>query len=69
MTDNKKIFEIKLDAEEQALLDSIEQEEWKAVINAKEEAVFARKIGIGRNLTIPPSNTTVHTVTTMLQTL
>ena len=43
MTDNKKMLDIKLDAEEQELLDSIEQEEWKTAINAKEEAVFARK--------------------------
>lgn len=43
MADNKKKFDIKLDAEEQALLDSIEKEEWKTALNAKEEAVIARE--------------------------
>lgn len=42
---NKKTnkFSVKLDPEEQELLDSVERGEWKTVDNAKEEAAFARK--------------------------
>lgn len=43
MVGTDKIFDIKLDAEEQELLESIERGEWKTTSNAKEEATFARE--------------------------
>jgi predicted DNA binding CopG/RHH family protein len=43
MANAKKVLEVKLDEEEQALLDSIEQEEWKTTPNAREEAIFAKE--------------------------
>lgn len=43
MAKKKDIFDVKLDAEEQELLDSVERGEWKPTKNAKEEAEFAKK--------------------------
>ncbi len=37
------IFDVKLDPEEQELLESVERGEWDTVKNAKEEAAFAKK--------------------------
>lgn len=38
----KKILEVKLDKEEQDLLDSIERGEWKTIPNLKEESALAK---------------------------
>ncbi len=38
----RNVFEVKLDAEEQELLDSIERDEWKSVKNIEEERAFAK---------------------------
>lgn len=43
MSKKQNKFNIKLDPEEQDLLDSVERGEWKTVTNAKEEAIFAKK--------------------------
>lgn len=39
----RDVFKVKLDPEEQEILESIERGEWKSVDNAKEEAAFAKK--------------------------
>lgn len=39
----KDVFDIKLDPEEQELLESVERGEWKTVDNFEEEAAFARE--------------------------
>lgn len=39
----RKVFDVKLDPEEQELLDSIERGEWKSVDNLEEELAFAKK--------------------------
>lgn len=39
----KNISNIKLDLEEQELLESVERGEWKPVENSKEEALFAKE--------------------------
>ncbi len=43
MTDKTKIFDAKLDKEEQDLLDSVERGEWKTVSNLEEETDLAKK--------------------------
>ena len=43
MNKKKDVFDVKLEKEEQDLLDSVERGEWKAVENAKEEAAFAKQ--------------------------
>jgi predicted DNA binding CopG/RHH family protein len=42
MTDKNKIFNVKIDAEEKALLDSVERGEWKSTSNLEEEVAFAK---------------------------
>ncbi len=42
MKKKKSVFDVKLDAEERELLESIERGEWKSVNNFKEEAAFAK---------------------------
>jgi predicted DNA binding CopG/RHH family protein len=39
----RNIFDIKLDQEEQELLESVERDEWKTIDNFEEEAAFAKK--------------------------
>ncbi len=39
----RKVADFKLDAEEQALLKSVENDEWKSVDNIDQEIEFARK--------------------------
>lgn len=39
----RNVFDVKLDPEEQELLDSIELGEWKSVENLEEELAFAKK--------------------------
>jgi predicted DNA binding CopG/RHH family protein len=43
MKKKNNIFNVKLDLEEQELLESIERGEWKTVENFEEEAAFAKK--------------------------
>src|SRR5438045_6991606 len=43
MKKKKGTLDVKLDAEEQELLDSYECGEWKSTKNSKEEAAFAKK--------------------------
>ncbi len=43
MKKKRDVFNVKLDPEEQDLLESVERGEWKSVKNAKEEAAFAKK--------------------------
>ncbi len=40
--DKNKIFNVKIDAEEKALLDSVERGEWKSTSNLEEEVAFAK---------------------------
>ncbi len=40
------VFNLKLNKEEQELLDSVERGEWKSVKNYKKEADFARKAAV-----------------------
>jgi predicted DNA binding CopG/RHH family protein len=42
MKKKKNVFDAKLDAEEQKLLESVERDEWKTVENFEEEATFAK---------------------------
>ena len=42
MKNKRNVFDVKLDAEEQELLDSIERDEWKSVKNIEEERAFAK---------------------------
>jgi predicted DNA binding CopG/RHH family protein len=42
MTDKNKIFNVKIDAEEKALLDSVERGEWQSTSNLEEEVAFAK---------------------------
>jgi predicted DNA binding CopG/RHH family protein len=44
MKNKDKIFNVKIDAEEQALLDSVEGGEWKSVANLEEESNFAKAV-------------------------
>jgi predicted DNA binding CopG/RHH family protein len=39
----KSVFDVKLDSEEKAILDSVEQGEWESVNNLEEEKAFARE--------------------------
>lgn len=41
--DVKNIFDVKLDPEEQELLESVERGEWKSVKDSKKEAAFAKE--------------------------
>jgi predicted DNA binding CopG/RHH family protein len=41
MKKKKSIFEVKLDSEEQKLLESVERGEWKTVKNVEDEVAFA----------------------------
>src|SRR3989337_1321969 len=43
MKKKRDMFNVKLDQEEQDLLESVESGEWKTVKNAKEEAAFAKE--------------------------
>lgn len=43
MKTKRDIFNIKLDPEEQDLLESVERGEWKTVDNVEEEAAFAKE--------------------------
>lgn len=43
MKKKQDVFNVKLDHEEQELLQSVERGEWKSVKNAKEEAAFAKE--------------------------
>ena len=43
MKKKKDVFDVKLDPEEQDLLESVERGEWETVENAEEEAAFARE--------------------------
>ena len=43
MNKKKDVFDVKLDEEEQDLLDSVERGEWRVVENAKEEAALAKQ--------------------------
>jgi len=43
MKKKRDVLNVKLDSEEQDLLESVERGEWKTVKNAKEEAAFARE--------------------------
>lgn len=43
MKKKRDVFNVKLDREEQDILESVERGEWKTVGNAKEEAAFARE--------------------------
>ena len=43
MKKKRNVFDVKLDSEEQELLESVERGEWKTVDNAEEEAAFAKK--------------------------
>lgn len=43
MKTKRNVFDVKLDPEEQEILDSVERDEWKTVDNFEEEAAFARK--------------------------
>jgi len=42
MMDKNKIFNVKIDAEEKALLDSVERGEWQSTSNLEEEVAFAK---------------------------
>lgn len=42
MKKKKTVFDVKLDAEEKEILESIERGEWKRVKNFKEESAFAK---------------------------
>ncbi len=42
MKKKRNVFEVKLDAEEQELLDSIERDEWESVKNIEEERAFSK---------------------------
>lgn len=44
MTDKTKIFDGKLDKEEQDLLNSVENGEWKSISNLEEEAALAKVV-------------------------
>ncbi len=43
MKKKRDVFNVKLDSEEQDLLESVERGEWKTVENAKDELAFARE--------------------------
>lgn len=43
MTKQKNIFDVKLDPEEQEMLDSVERGEWKTVDNLEEAMAFAKE--------------------------
>ncbi|MBX3710227.1 MAG: hypothetical protein KIT56_09130 [Gammaproteobacteria bacterium] len=43
MKKKRDVFNVKLDKEEQELLESVERGEWKTVENAEEEAAFAKE--------------------------
>lgn len=43
MKKKRDVFDVKLDNEEQDLLESVERGEWKTVENAEEEAAFAKE--------------------------
>lgn len=43
MKKKRDVFDVKLDPEEQEILESVERGEWKTVDNFEEEAAFARK--------------------------
>lgn len=43
MKNKTDVFDVKLDPEEQALLDSVESGEWQTVENSQEEQVFAKE--------------------------
>ena len=43
MKKKRDVFNVKLDQEEQELLESVEGGEWKTVKNAKKEAAFAKE--------------------------
>jgi len=43
MKNKQNVFDVKLDPEEQALLESVERGEWKSVDNLEEETAFARE--------------------------
>ena len=43
MKKKHNVFDVKLDPEEQDLLDSVERDEWKSVDNLKQERAFARE--------------------------
>lgn len=43
MKKKRDVFNVKLDNEEQELLESVERGEWKTVENAEEEAAFAKE--------------------------
>ncbi len=44
MKKKRDVFDVKLDPEEQELLESVERGEWKTVDNFEEEAAFAREV-------------------------
>ncbi len=46
MKNKNNIFDVKLDAEEQALSESLEKGEWKTVDNFKEEVALAKEAAI-----------------------
>jgi predicted DNA binding CopG/RHH family protein len=43
MKKKRDLYNVKLDPEEQDILDSVERGEWKTTKNAKQEAAFAKK--------------------------
>jgi len=43
MKKKRDVFNVKLDSEEQDLLESVERGEWKTVENAEEEVAFAKE--------------------------
>jgi predicted DNA binding CopG/RHH family protein len=43
MKTKRKVYDVKLDAEEQELLESVERGEWKSVKDFKEQAAFAKE--------------------------
>ena len=43
MTKKRDVFDVKLDQEENDLLESVEQGEWNTVANFEEESAFAKK--------------------------
>lgn len=43
MMKKRNVFDVKLDSEEQELLDSVERGEWKTVDNFEKEVVFAKE--------------------------
>jgi predicted DNA binding CopG/RHH family protein len=43
MKKKRDVLDLKLDSEEQALLESVEKGEWKTVDNSEEEKAFAKK--------------------------